>query len=60
MVGAAALSPEEFKELQFLIEKNEFGGLKFHVEGTISVTKDFEKTRKMHLNSGDFRLTPAK
>jgi hypothetical protein len=60
MVGAAALSPEEFKKLQFLIEKNEFEDLKFHVEGTISVTKDFQKTRKIQLNSSDFSLTPAK
>ncbi len=59
MVGAAALSPEELKKLKFLIEKNEFEDLKFQIEGTLVVTKDFDKTRNIQLNSSDFRLTPA-
>ena len=59
MVGAAALSPEELKKLKFLMEKNEFEGLKFQIEGTVSVTEDFVKTRNIQLNSTNFRLTPA-
>ena len=58
-VGAAALS-EELKELRFLIEKNKFEDSKFRVEGTVSVTKDFQQTRKIWLNSSDLYLTPAK
>ena len=59
MVGAAALSPEELKKLKFLMEKNEFEGLKFQIEGTVSVTEDFVKTRNIQLISTNFRLTPA-
>lgn len=59
MVGAAALSPEELKKLRFLIEKNEFGDLRFQIEGTVVVTTDFAKTRNIQLDSSNFRLTPA-
>lgn len=59
MVGAAALSPAELRKLKFFIEKDEFEDLKFQVEGTVGVTKDFVKTRNIQLNSSAFRLTPT-
>lgn len=58
-VGAASLTPEEFKKLHFVVEKNEFGDLKFNLSGAAYVTRDFEKTRRMPLKMSDFILAPA-
>jgi hypothetical protein len=60
MVGAAALSAEEFKKLHFVIEKSEDKTLDFHVVGKVVVTEAFEKTITEELQSSDFVLTPAK
>lgn len=58
-VGAASLTPEQFEKLQFLIEKAKFENPKFDVSGTVSVTRDFEKTRTIPLKMSDFVLAPA-
>jgi hypothetical protein len=58
-VGAASLTPQEFEKLRFLIEKAKFEIPKFHLSGTVSVTKDFETTTKIPLQMSDFVLAPA-
>ena len=57
-VGAAALKPEDLRKLRFKVKKNEFGDLKFDLAGTVSVTKDYQKERPLHLKMSDFALTP--
>ena len=56
-VGAAALKPEDFKQLRFVVKKNEFGDLKFKLTGTVSVTKDFQQERPIQLITSDFAVT---
>jgi len=59
-VGAASLTAEEFKKLQFVIKKNEFGDLKFELSGAVSVTKDYEKEKQLALKMSDFAVAPRR
>jgi hypothetical protein len=52
-VGAAALDPTELQNLM-IVEKNEFGGLHLRLTGSISVTRDFAKYRRIPLIDKNF------
>ena len=56
LVGAAALSPEEFQQIRLTIEQDETY-LKFDLSGTVSVTKNFEKEHPVRLSIKDFAVT---
>lgn len=58
MVGAASLRPDELKNLKFVIQKNEFGDLKFNLSGAVFVTRDFSKSRERPVSMSDFSLSP--
>ena len=57
-VGAASLKPEDPRKLRFVVRKNEFRDLKFELAGAVSVTKDYQKERRLQLKMSDFALTP--
>lgn len=59
-VGAAALKPEDLSKVRFVVEKNEFGDLRFEITGAVSVTKDYEKERRLSFKMSDFNLTPRR
>ena len=58
-VGAASLTPENLKKIQFVVKKNEFGDLKFELSGAVAVTKDYEKETQLPLKMSDFSLVPT-
>jgi hypothetical protein len=60
IVGAASLSLDDFKAVQIMIRKNEFGGLKLGLSGKVSVTKDYENERLISLSNSDFVIAPRK
>ena len=51
-VGAAAIDSEKLSKMHFRMVISEFGGLKFALNASATVTKDFEHTREI-------KLTPA-
>ena len=55
-VGSAALGLPQLAKLRFLIKKNEFGGMKFSVAGTVTVTKDFEHEREIKLSPSNIHF----
>jgi len=55
-VGAASLTLHDLNSLQFVIDKNEFGDLKFRVTGAVSVTKDYATERLIRLDMRDFKI----
>jgi hypothetical protein len=59
LVGAAALSPEELKQIRLVVEK-EGSPSKFAVTGSLSVTENFEQTRHVQLRNSDFEVSSAK
>lgn len=59
LVGAAAVSPEELKQIRLVVEKDESLS-KFAVTGSVSVTENFEETRRVQLLSSDFAVSSTK
>jgi ABC-type amino acid transport substrate-binding protein len=59
LVGAAAVSPEELKQLRLVVEKDESLS-KFAVTGSVSVTENFEETRNVQLRNSDFAVSSTK
>jgi hypothetical protein len=57
-VGAAALSPEQFQKILLVVKTDETYS-KFAVSGTVSVTKDFKKERRLQLKMEEFGVTAA-
>jgi hypothetical protein len=55
LVGAAAVSPEELKQIRFVVERDESLS-KFAVTGSVSVTENFEQTRHVQLRNSDFEV----
>jgi len=58
-VGTAALDAVSLQKLRMLIHRFEFGGLKFHLSGTLVVTKNFVDLRKVPLEAANFKQGPA-
>ncbi len=59
LVGAAWLTPEEFSKLQFVVEKGDLPDAKLALSGTVSTTKNYDKTTNTTLHMSDFKLAPA-
>jgi hypothetical protein len=59
LVGAASLRPEDLKRVEVVVNKNEFGGLRFRLSGSVVLTKDYIKQRKIVISQEDFVLTPV-
>lgn len=57
-VGAASLSPAKLKKLRLVIRKDATY-LPFKLSGAVSITKDYEKERKVELKMSNFAVTPA-
>lgn len=60
IVGAASLTPDQLEKLNFQIQKNEFGDLKFNLTAEVSFTSDYEKIRVVHLDMTDFAVTHSR
>ena len=56
-VGAASLTPEQLKKIRLVIRKDETY-LTFKLSGMVSVTKDYQKERKLELTTSDFAVSP--
>ncbi len=54
-VGAAALSADDFQKIRLTVKKDE-AYLKFALSGMVSVTKDFQKERRVALKMDDFAM----
>jgi hypothetical protein len=57
-VGSASLSVEDFRKLQFVVEKNEFGDLSFGLSGLAFVTSDYNKQKQVPIMTADFAIVP--
>jgi len=57
-VGAAALDANDFRKLRVTIQRDTTYS-KFSVSGTVALTTDFERTRKIALVGGDFELSDS-
>jgi CYTH domain-containing protein len=55
LIGAASLTSEEFKRIRLQVKKDETY-LTFSLSGMASVTKDFEKERRVPLKMSDFAV----
>ena len=60
IVGAAALSADQFRQLHLRIKKHEFHDLKFAISGTLSLTSDFLSESQVPLEMADFTITPVR
>ncbi len=59
-VGAAALEPDELREVCITVSRDTTKDQNpFAVLGTVAVTTDFEKTRKLPLATADFEVLPV-
>jgi len=57
LVGAAALDPQGFRNIQLTVEKNE-SLLPFAVSGEVSVTTNSGKERLIRLGKADMSIAP--
>ncbi len=58
-LGAAALDAGSVQKMRMLVHKFEFGDLKFHLAGTLVVTKNFVDLRKVPLEARNFKQEPS-
>jgi hypothetical protein len=54
-LGSATLDPVGIQKWSILVHRFEFGDLKFHLSGTLLVTKNFQDVRKIPLGADNFR-----